>query len=92
MRVREGLKLLGAQGDGKGLEQLLWGRQLGIWQIQIPEKLGLEDGRVWQVLQSFGSSAVFSGLSAYFLRCRGKTGNRQSCGPGLEIGADSLGW
>lgn len=60
MRVREGVKLLGAQGDGKGLEQLPWGRQLGIWQIQIPEKLGLEGGRVWQVLQSFGSSAVFS--------------------------------
>lgn len=92
MNVREGAKLLGAQGDGKGLEQLLWGRQLGIWQNQIPEKLGLEGGRVWQVLQCFGSSAVFSGLSTYFLQCGGKTGNRQCCGPGLEIGPDSPGW
>lgn len=54
MSVMKGAELLGAQRNGKGLEQLLWGRQLGIWQSQIPAR---EAGA--RELEGVAGAAVF---------------------------------
>lgn len=45
-----------------------WGSGRAKYQL---EKLGPESWRVWQVLQCFGSSAVF-GVSTHFLQCGGR--------------------
>lgn len=65
----------------------------GNWPSQTPDREagpgGLEGVAGAAV---FGSSAVFSISPPTFCRVEAETGNRQCCGPGLEIGPDSPEW
>lgn len=93
MSVREGAELLGAQGDGKGLKQLRWGKATGnlAEPNTSPRSWGWRVGgcgrccSVLGALQRLASPPTFCSVEA-------ETGNRQCCDPGLEIGPDSLVW
>lgn len=73
MSVREGARAVGGSGRWERFGTAAVGK--GNWESgrakYQPEELGLASWRVWQVLQCFGSSAVF-GVAAYFLQCGGR--------------------